>query len=76
MPVEASPVRTLEVDPPLATAMGMPRALAALATATTGSMVVTCARHAASCTDDGTWASKSFGDEAHMGLCSRIGCSL
>ncbi len=45
MPVEASPVRTLEVEPPLATAMGMPRALAALATATTGSMVVTCAQH-------------------------------
>ena len=43
MPVEASPVRTLEVEPPLATAIGMPRALAALATATTGSIVVTCA---------------------------------
>ena len=46
--MEASPVRTLEVEPPLATAMGRPRALAALATATTGSMVVTCQQSASS----------------------------
>ena len=43
MPVDARPVRTFEVDPPLATAIGIPRALAARATATTASIGFTCA---------------------------------
>ena len=42
MPAIFMPPRTLEVDPPLATAMGTPAACAALAISTTGSIAVTC----------------------------------